>query len=97
MAERLDVAGRLAEGQPAVEHTQTYVRACQVLGYHDPELTSRPSQIRDQFGSEDGLDLRVLDRDCAALRAAGDAIAEALRAGADRYADAELYAAARIA
>ena len=79
MAERLDVAGRLAEGQPAVEHTQTYVRACQVLGYRDPELTSRPNQIRDWYDSEEGLDLRVLDGDCARLRAAAGAVMEALR------------------
>lgn len=79
MAERLDVAERLAEGRIAVEHTQAYVRACQVLGYHHPDLTSRPSQVRDQFDSEDGLDLRALDRDCAQLRAAGEAITEGLR------------------
>jgi hypothetical protein len=79
MAERFDVAGRLAEGQPAVEHTQTYLRACQLLGYHDPELTSRPNQIRDWYESEDGLDLRVLDGDCERLRAAAGAVMEALR------------------
>jgi hypothetical protein len=79
MAERLDVAGRLAEGQPAVEHTQTYVRACQVLGYHDPELTSRPGQIRDWYDSEEGLNLRALDGDCAQLRAAVGALMEALQ------------------
>ena len=79
MAERLDVAGRLAEGQPAVEHTQTYLRACQLLGYHDPELTSRPNQIRDWYDSEEGLDLRALDADCAQLRAAAWAVMEALR------------------
>ena len=79
MAERLDVAGRLAEGQPAVEHTQTYVRACQVFGYQDPELTSRPNQIRDWYDSEEGLDLRALDGDCEQLRAAAGAVMEALR------------------
>jgi hypothetical protein len=79
MAERLDVAGRLAEGQPAVEHTQTYVQACQLLGYHDPELTSRPNQIRECYGSEEGLDLRALDGDCERLRAAVGAVMEALR------------------
>jgi hypothetical protein len=79
VADRLDVAERLAEGRIAVEHTQAYVRACQALGYQHPDLTSRPSQVRDQFDSEDGMDLRALDRDCAALRAAGDAIAEGLR------------------
>jgi hypothetical protein len=79
VGDRLDVAERLAEGRLAVEHTQTYVRACQALGYEHPGLTSHPSQIRDWYGSEDGLDLRALDRDCAELRAAGVAVAEGLR------------------
>lgn len=79
MAERLDVAGRLAEGVPAVEHTQGYVRACHALGYQHPDLTAHPSQVRDWYDTEDGLDLRALDRDCAELRAAGDAVCEALR------------------
>jgi hypothetical protein len=79
VADRLDVAERLAEGRVAIEHTQAYVRACQALGYEHPDLTSHPSQIREWFDSEDGLDLRVLDRDCAELRAAGAAAAEALR------------------
>jgi hypothetical protein len=91
VADRLDVGQRLAEASVAVEHTQTYVRACQALGYANPELTSRPSRIREQFDSEGGLDLRALDRDCAELRAAGDAIAEGLRI--QRAQAAELAAA----
>lgn len=79
MADRLDVADRLAEGLPAVEHTETYVRACHALGYQHPDLTAHPAQIRDWYDSEDGLDLRALDRDCAELRAAGAAVMEALR------------------
>jgi hypothetical protein len=79
VADRLDVAERLAEGRPAVEHTQNYVHACHVLGYEHPDLTAHPSQIRDWYDSEDGLDLRALDRDCAELRAAGAAVTEALR------------------
>jgi hypothetical protein len=79
VANRLDVAERLAEGRPAVEHTQTYVRACRLLGYEHPDLTSRASQIRDWYDSEDGLDLRALDGDCRELRAAGAAVMEALR------------------
>jgi hypothetical protein len=79
VAERLDVPERLAEGQPAVEHTLSYVRACQLLGYEHPDLTSHPGQIRDWYDSEDGLDLRVLDGDCAQLRAAAAAVMEALR------------------
>ncbi len=79
MADRLDVADRLAEGRPAVEHTETYARACHVLGYQHPDLTAHPAQIRDWYDSEEGLDLRALDRDCAELRAAAAAVTEALR------------------
>ncbi|HUH71245.1 MAG TPA: hypothetical protein VLZ05_21635 [Mycobacterium sp.] len=79
MADRLDVAERLAEGRLAVERTQSYVQACHVLGYEHPDLTSHPSQIRDWYDSEDGLDLRTLDRDCAELRATGAAVSEVLR------------------
>ncbi|MGE2814060.1 hypothetical protein ACQI5H_02765 [Mycobacterium heidelbergense] len=79
MGDRLDVAERLAEGALAVEHTQTYVRACQALGYEQSDLTSNPAQVRDWYGSEDGLNLQALDRDCAELRAAGDAVTEGLR------------------
>jgi hypothetical protein len=78
VADRLDVAGRSAQGRVAVEHTQRYVRACRALGYEHPDLTSHPSQIRDWYDTEDGLDLHVLDGDCAQLRAAGAAAAEAL-------------------
>ncbi len=79
MADRFDVAGRLAEGRPAVERTQRYVQACHALGYDHPDLTSHPSRLRDWYDSEEGLDLRALDRDCAQLRAAGAAVMDALR------------------
>lgn len=79
MADRLDVDARLAEGRVAVEHTQTYVQASHALGYQHPDLTAHPAQIREWYASEDGLDLRALDRDCAELRAAGVVAAEALR------------------
>jgi hypothetical protein len=79
VADRLDVAERLAEGRPAVEDTQSYVRACQMLGYQHPDLTSRPSQVRDWYDTEDGLDLRALDGDCAHLRAVVSVLTEALR------------------
>src|SRR5262249_39541328 len=61
--------------------------ACQTIGYEHPDLTSHPSQIRDWFNSEDGLDLRVLDRDCAQLRAAGAAALEGLRIQHDQVAE----------
>ncbi len=79
MADRLDVAERLAEGGVAVDHTQRYMQACHALGYQHPDLTSHPTQIRDWYDSEEGLDLRALDRDCAELRAAGAAAMEALQ------------------
>ncbi len=78
MADRLDVAVRLAEGQPAVEHTQTYVQACHALGYQHPDLTAHGSQVAGWYESEAGLDLRVLDGDIAELHAAVNAVEEAL-------------------
>ncbi|MBV9350563.1 MAG: hypothetical protein JOZ23_03370 [Mycobacterium sp.] len=78
MANRLNVAARLAEGRSAVEHTQTYVWACHALGYQHPDLTIHGCQVRDWYDSEDGLDLWVLDDDCAKLRAAANATDEAL-------------------
>ncbi|MDT5140053.1 MAG: hypothetical protein QOD58_4315 [Mycobacterium sp.] len=68
MADRWDIAARLAEGLPAVEHTERYVRAC-----------NDPAQIRELYNSEVGLDLHALDADCAQLRAAGTVMTEALR------------------
>ncbi|WP_231991352.1 hypothetical protein, partial [Mycobacterium sp. E1214] len=79
VADRLDVAGRLEEGRPAVEHTQSYVTACHALGYQQPGLTDHPAQVRERYEDQDGLDLRALDRDCADLRAAGVAAQEAAR------------------
>ena len=78
MANRYDAATRLAEGRPAVEHTTAYVRACQALGYQQPDLTAHPSQVGDWYETEAGLDLRVLDGDVTELRAAVTAIEEAL-------------------
>jgi hypothetical protein len=78
VAERFDVAARLAEGRPAVEHTQTYVQACHAIGYQHPDLTAHGSQVLEWYDTETGLDLRVLDDDSAALRAALNTIDEAL-------------------
>jgi hypothetical protein len=78
MADRFDVSARLAEGRPAVEHTQTYVDACHQLGYQQADLTAHTSQVWDWYDAEAGLDLRILDDDTGALRAAVNAIEEAL-------------------
>jgi hypothetical protein len=78
MADRFDVSARLAEGRPAVERTQTYVGACHQLGYQQPDLTAHSSQVWDWYDAEAGLDLQILDDDVGALRAAQNAIEEAL-------------------
>jgi hypothetical protein len=73
-----DVAGRLAEGVAAVANTQIYVQACALRGYHHPELTVHGAQVEEWLRTEEGLDLRVLDADCAALRSAAQSAAEGL-------------------
>ncbi|MCV7302415.1 hypothetical protein H7J93_22580 [Mycobacterium barrassiae] len=74
MAETYDAGSRLAEGQPATETVQDYVWACHLVGYQDADLTLHASQVRDWYGSEDGIDLRALDADCEALRSAATAV-----------------------
>lgn len=74
-----DVAGRLAEGAPAVERVGTYVLACRQVGYQHPDLTVHAAQVRDWYAHEDGLDLRALDADCAALSAAAAFADDAVR------------------
>ena len=64
---------RLAEGRPAVDNIEKYVWACHLLGYQHPDLTLHAAQVRDWYAGEDGLDLRALDADCAALDAAAAA------------------------
>lgn len=74
----VDVAARLAEGRPSVSNTQAYVSACHGVGYQHPDLTAHGSQVIEWYCSEDGLDLRALDADCAALRGAAAAADEAM-------------------
>ena len=69
MAAKLDVTGRLAEGRSAVDNTQSYVWACHLLNYQNPDLTLHSAQIRDWYSSEDGLDLHVLEADQSAVQA----------------------------
>lgn len=73
MAEPLDVAARLAEGRPSVDTIGDYVWACHLLGYQNPDLTLHAGQVGDWYASEDGLDLRALESDRAALSAAAAA------------------------
>jgi hypothetical protein len=76
--DQFDVAARLATGAPSVERIGTYVWACRQLGYQHPDLTVHAAQVRDWYAHEDGLDLRALDADCAALSAAATAADDAL-------------------
>ncbi|MBB2989958.1 hypothetical protein FHR72_001421 [Mycolicibacterium iranicum] len=78
MPENFDVADRLAQGQPAVEVLQTYVHACRQLGYHHPDLTLHPAQLLDWYGTEQGMDLVALQRDCDSLQSAARSTQEAL-------------------
>ena len=79
MPEGFDVAARLAMGAPSVERIGTYVSACRQLGYQHPDLTAHAAQVRDWYARDEGLDLRALDADCAALSAAAAAADDALR------------------
>ncbi|CAN5307057.1 hypothetical protein BH09ACT8_BH09ACT8_25360 [soil metagenome] len=84
MAARYDVAGRLAEGLAAVDDVQTYVSAAQTRGYANADLTLHGGQVRERYGAEDGMNLHLLDADCAALRAVAETADEALRAVRDQ-------------
>ena len=60
-------------GTPRCRQRRRLVWACHLLGYQKPDLTLHPAQVRDWYASEDGLDLRALDADRAALTAAAAA------------------------
>lgn len=87
MTETHDVDTRLAEGRPAVDHVGEYVWACHLLGYQNPDLTLHSAQVRDWYGSEDGLDLRALEEDRAALASVA-AAADGAQQLQDRQLDA---------
>ncbi|CQD06401.1 putative alanine and proline rich protein [Mycolicibacterium conceptionense] len=78
MAQSADVAGRLDQGQSAVETFAEFVWACALLGYQNPDLTSYVGQVHDWYATEDGLDLPVLDADGAALTAVAGRAEQAL-------------------
>ncbi|MUL81332.1 MULTISPECIES: hypothetical protein [unclassified Mycolicibacterium] len=79
MAASVDVAARLDEGQAAVDTIAEYVWACHLLGFLHPDLTRHRYQVRDWYATEDGLDLRVLDTECAALTATAAVADQALQ------------------
>lgn len=67
-----------------MDNTQSYVWACHLLNYQDPDLTLHSAQVRDWYSSEDGLDLHVLDADRSALQDAAAAADDALRRQRDQ-------------
>ncbi|WP_036461438.1 hypothetical protein [Mycobacterium sp. 141] len=79
MAQIGDVAARLAEGQRAVDTFAELVLACGQLGYRHPDLTAHLGQVHDWYAAEDGLDLRALDADGAALAGVAGSAERALR------------------
>ncbi|WP_445168971.1 hypothetical protein ACTXG7_06415 [Mycolicibacterium sp. Dal123E01] len=79
----VDVAARLAAGRPSVSNTQAYVSACHAVGYQHPDLTAHGAQITEWYCGEEGLDLHMLDADCALLRAAAVAADEAAHVACD--------------
>jgi hypothetical protein len=86
MAEKFDAASRLAEGISSVDDIANYVLACHAIGYQHPDLTLHAAQVRDWYASEDGMDLRALDADCAALQAVVAATEDALARQHDQLA-----------
>lgn len=79
VAQTVDVAAYLDQAQPAVEIFAELVWACELLGYQHPDLTAHVGQVHDWYATEDGLDLRTLDADCAALVAVAASAEPALR------------------
>ena len=82
-----DVAARLVEGWPVIDDVEEYVAACRQLGYQHAELTTRSAQVRDWYAGEDGMDLRALDADHAALSVAASAAEDAARLQTDLVAE----------
>jgi hypothetical protein len=83
----LDVAARLAEARPTIDDIEEYVAACRRLGYQNRDLTMHPTQVRDWYDAEEGLDLRALDLDHGILSAAASAAEDAARMQGDLVAE----------
>ncbi|WP_284228601.1 hypothetical protein [Mycobacterium antarcticum] len=83
VANPYDVDARLAEGRPAIDDVEEYIAACRRLGYQHRDLTMHVAQVRDWYGSEEGMDLHALEADHATLSVAASAAEEAARCHAD--------------
>ena len=83
MTNSYDVAARLAQGRPTVDDVEEYVAACRRLGYAHRDLTMHPTQVREWYDGEEGLDLRAVDVDAEALSAAASAAEDVARRQTD--------------
>lgn len=73
-----------------MQHTETYVTACRLRGYQHPDLTSHADQLHGWYDGEDGMDLRLLDRDCDELSTLVNAVEEALRVQRSQLSELEM-------
>jgi hypothetical protein len=87
VANPFDVAARLSEARPTIDDVEEYVAACRRLGYQHRDLTVHPTQVRDWYDAEEGLDLRALDLDHGILAAAASAAEDAARRQGDLVAE----------
>ena len=74
MPESFDAATILAPGREILDIFTEYVTACRILGHHHHDLT----RLHEWYDTEDGLDLRAIEGDQRALRAAAQAAEQAL-------------------
>ena len=70
----MSVAGRRAEAERALAHTETYVAACRSIA----TVLLTPERVDELYRAEDGLRLAALDADAAGLAAAAAAAEGAL-------------------
>lgn len=79
MALNIDTTDLLAPGRPAVDTFAEFVWACRLLGYHHQDLTGHARQVHEWYDTEQGLNLRAIDNERAALTAAAASMEPALQ------------------
>lgn len=75
----IDTTELLAPGRPAVDTIAEYVWACRLLGYQHHDLTGHARQVHEWYDTEQGLNLRALESERAALSAAAASAEPALQ------------------
>lgn len=63
MADQYDVDGRLNEGLPNVNHSQSLTSTAHKHGFNNPDLTANESQLLDWYKLDEGMDLGKLTSD----------------------------------